>query len=517
MRSIRPLHGAALSLAALLTVTACGSFASSGSSGGSANIADRSLTIALQFTPKAGYALETDDAFVLSQVGCLETLLKYDFDSGQLQPLLATKWTQTSPTAWDFTLREGVKFQDGTALDAAGVAFALNKLLKSATPPRAFTPKVISTVQALNATTVRITTPTPSALLPYRVASVNTGILSKAAYAGRSIDVVKHCTGPFTITAQKPQQSMSLARNDGYWGTKATLAKAEAKFLPDGNARATQVRTGESQVALGLPAASIQELQGDKSIVVSDANTPRTTGLYMNDAKAPFTDPDVRKAIQMTVDLDAIAKTIYSGTVTPAFGPFASSEPWAPKGVQPSAKNVDAAKALLQKAGYGPGKLSLSLRAYTERPEFADLAAVVQEQLKQIGITVKVTMTDYAGLEPSLLNGSYDLALLSRNHLTDIADPAGFFEADYTCKGTFNISHYCDPAFDAKVAQAGAEKDPAARYAIYADLAKQLEENAVTVYLVSDKTIAARRSGVQNFVDDPLGRYALTPQLSLTD
>ncbi|MFI7065788.1 ABC transporter substrate-binding protein [Kribbella sp. NPDC050124] len=514
MRPIRPLSGAALCIAALLPVTACGSFTSSGTS---ASAADRSLTIALQFTPKAGYALETDDAFVLSQVGCLETLLKYDFTSGELQPLLATKWTHTSPTTWDFTLRQGVKFQDGTALDAEGVAFALNKLLKSATPPRAFTPKVVSGVQAVDPTTVRITTPKPSALLPYRVASVNTGVLAKAAYGGRGTDVVKHCTGPFTITAQKPQQSISLERNDAYWGTKATLAKAEAKFLPDGNARATQVRTGESQVGLGVPSASIKELSGDKSVVVSEAATPRTTGLYLNYSKAPFDNADVRKAIQQTVDLDAIAKTIYSGTVEPAFGPFAANEPWAPKGVQPAAKNLEEAKALLQKAGYGPGKLTVSLRAYTERPEFADLAAVVQEQLKQIGITVKISMSDYAGLEPSLLGGTYDLTLLSRNHLTDIADPIGFLEADYTCKGTFNISHYCDPAFDAKLAEANGEKDPAARYVIYAELAKQLQEQAITVFLVSDKTIAARRAGVQNFVDDPLARYALTPQLSLTD
>ncbi len=333
MRPIRPLSGAALCIAALLPLTACGSFTSSG---GAASAADRSLTIALQFTPKAGYALETDDAFVLTQVGCLETLLTYDFGSGELKPLLATKWTQSSPTTWDFTLRQGVKFQDGTAFDADSVAFALNKVLKATTPPRAFKPKVVSGVQALDASTVRITTPKPSPLLPYRLASVNTGILSKAAYGGRGTDVVKHCTGPFTITAQKPQQSISLERNDGYWGTKTTLAKAEAKFLPDGNARATQVRTGESQIGLGIPSASIKELSGDKSLVVSDAATPRTTGLYMNDSKAPFNNPDVRKAIQMTVDLDAIAKTIYNGVVEPAFGPFAANEPWAPKGVQPA-------------------------------------------------------------------------------------------------------------------------------------------------------------------------------------
>src|SRR5215204_4254079 len=106
MRPIHLLRGAALSLAALLTVSACGGFTNSGGSG---TTAGDSLTIALQFTPKSGYALETDDAFVLSQVGCLETLLRYNFQEGELQPMLATKWTQTEPTAWDFTIRDGVK------------------------------------------------------------------------------------------------------------------------------------------------------------------------------------------------------------------------------------------------------------------------------------------------------------------------------------------------------------------------------------------------------------------------
>jgi peptide/nickel transport system substrate-binding protein len=515
MRPIRTLRKGALLVAALMTVTACGSFTASGDSG-SADSSNRSITIALQFTPKAGYALETDDAFVLSQVGCLETLIKYDAETGELLPLLATKWTQTEPTAWDFTIRDGVKFQDGTDLTADSVAFALNRLLKAEVPPRAFTPDVISGVEATDESTVRITTPKPSALLPDRVASVNTGILAKAAFTGKNVDIIRHCTGPFTVVSEKPQQSMSLERNDDYWGGDVALAKADVKFLPDGNARATQVRTGESDIALGLPSSSIAELETDPNIAVTDAETPRTSSLYLNNSKAPFDNPDVRKAIQKAIDLDTIAKTIYSGTVTPAFGPFAANEPWVPQGVEPVTQNVADAKAMLQKAGYGPGDINVSLRGYTERPEFADLAAVIQDQLKQIGIGVKVTMTDYAGMEPSLLDGSYDMALLSRNHLTDIADPIGFFEADYTCKGGYNISHYCNPEFDRRLADANGEESPEARYAIYAELATQLQEDAVSVFLVSDKTIAARRSTVDGFVDDPLARYALTPDLTFS-
>lgn len=131
----------ATSVAVCLTVglSACGSFDDSGQ-GGAAN---QSLVISLQFTPRSNFALETDDALVLSQVGCLETLLTYDDKAAELKPMLATKWTQSTPTTWDFTLRAGVRFQDGVKLTADTVVTALNHVLTATTPPRAFTPKVV--------------------------------------------------------------------------------------------------------------------------------------------------------------------------------------------------------------------------------------------------------------------------------------------------------------------------------------------------------------------------------------
>lgn len=134
------------------------------------------MVISLQFTPRSNYALETDDALVLSQIGCLETLLTYDAEAGELKPKLATSWQQSTPTTWDFKLRESVKFQDGTDLTPGAVVDALRRLLKAEAPPRAFTPKVISAVDAVDPSTVRISTHKPSALVPFRLASANTGI-----------------------------------------------------------------------------------------------------------------------------------------------------------------------------------------------------------------------------------------------------------------------------------------------------------------------------------------------------
>ena len=186
------------------------------------------------FGPQAGWALETDDAFVLTNAGCLEALTRRDAD-GALRPALAESWTRHSPTEWDFAIRPGVVFQDGTPLTAAVVSDALNALLAATAPPRAFSPKRVASVEAVGPMTVRIATPAPSVLLPARVAAPNTGILSPAAFAGATVDPVGHCTGPFEIVEYLPLQAVRLKRNDNYWGGPVSLEAGELRFIPEGS------------------------------------------------------------------------------------------------------------------------------------------------------------------------------------------------------------------------------------------------------------------------------------------
>lgn len=481
-------------------------------SGGSGGGDD--LVISLQFTPRSNWALETDDAQVLTQVGCMETLVRYDEVAGELEPLLATEWTQTEPTAWDFTLRDGVTFQDGTPVTADEVSAALTTALAVEAPARAFGPTVVSSVEAVDESTVRVTTPEESSLVPFRMASSNTGILAPAAYSEAGVDPIGNCTGPFTATKITPNQSILLERNEDYWGGDVALATVEARFIPEGSTRATQVQTGESHIALGIPSTSVPDLEADPAIEVSRESTPRTSGLYFNNSKAPFDNPDVRQAVRLALALEPIATNVYDGSVEPAIGPFAPNEPWAPD-TEPVSQDVEQATALLAGAGYGAGELNVELLGYTERTEFADLAAVIQANLAEIGVTVTVRITDYAAIEPALLDGTYDLALLSRNHLTDIADPIGFLEADYTCEGGYNISQFCDPAVDGLIASANGMTEPEDRHDVYAQVAELLQDQAITAFLVHEQTTAAYRSEVQNFVDDPLARYAVTADLTL--
>lgn len=498
-------------LVAVLATAGCGMSGGS-SSAGSANT-DVSIVIDELFGPAAGWALSTDDAFVLTKAGCLETLVKYQAD-GSLQPLLATVWKQTAPTQWQFTLRQGVKFQDGTNLTAQVVADDLGRLLKAKTPSKAFPPKLVTGVTAMDAQTVQVTTKTADVLMPYRLANPNTGILAAAAFAGDTVKPDNACTGPFTITKEIPQQAIDLKRNDTYWGTKAKIAKAEIRFIADGATRATQVRSGEAQIGKRLPVASVATLSGNRDVKVVTAEVTRTTQLMLNNKKAPFDNVKVRQAIQAAIDVNTINKAVYGGGYRPAVGPFAGTEPWAPRNAAPVAVDTAKATSLLAQSGVNPASIKVTLLAYTEGPQFSDLAAVIQQQLKAIGITVTVKTGESASIEPSLLSGDFDMALLSRNHLGDVADPAGFLSNDYSCSGGYNISHFCDASVDALIAQATGTADATARYALYGQIASQLQAQAVDVFLLHETQSDAVASSVGNFAIHPY--YTLTADLSLT-
>jgi peptide/nickel transport system substrate-binding protein len=472
------------------------------------------ITIAENFPPRAGFALETDDANVLSKAGCLEPLTRIDFDS-KLQPSLAESWTQVSPDVWDFKLRKGVTFQDGKPLTAAAAAASLNAVLRVPTPARAFSPRVIKSVEAVGEDTVRVTTPSPSVLTPLRLAAANAGILSPAAYKEGKIDPVGTCTGPFVITRVNGQQSLSLKRNDSYWGGKVALAEAEIKFIPDANVRATQLRTGEADVAGAVPASTLAALKKTSGVKVVTLATPRTTTLLINTKKPPFDNEKVRQALQLALDLEGIAGSVYEGSVQPAIGPFAPHEPWVQKAAKPASYDVKKAQALLAEAGVKPGSLELEIMAYSEKIEFKDLAAILQDQFKAVGINARIRLAEYKALEPDMIAGRYDVALLSRSHLVDVADPAGFLQSDYGCGGGFNLSQHCDKDFDAKLAMATAEADSGKRYAVYADLAQHLQSKAVNVFVIHEAGNDGYKTRVRNYRIHPLYQYTLTRDLAV--
>ncbi len=504
--------------AALLTIglASCGMGGSSDQGGGGSSDGGGGdhLVYDTEWTPAAAWALESNDAILLSRAGCLETLLRYEVD-GDLAAGLATEWEQKDPKTWSFTLREGVTFQDGTPMTSKEVVGALQHLLDAKTPALAFNPDTIKSVKAADETTVEIATPAVDVLLPYRLSSPSTGILAPKAYAGDKTVIEGTCTGPFTVASETPRQSIDLERNEDYWGEKAELATVQMRFIVDGATRVTQLQTGEAHIIESVPAASRASLEGDDAVTLQTLALPRTTAMLFNDGRAPFDNPEVRRAFQHAIDMQAIADTVYEGAAVPAIGPFSPDDPWAPQDAEPPTFDPDEATKILEDAGVDPADLGFDLIAYNDRPEFADLAAVIQEQLRKIGVTVKIKPGEYASFEPALLEGDFDAVLLARGYLVDLGDPAGFLSSDYTCDGGYNIAHYCDEETDALIKEAAVTEETEARQALYADVAERLQEQAAGVYLVHNTAVSGVRSEVDGYEIHPMNFYGITADLSL--
>ncbi|MEU4693780.1 ABC transporter substrate-binding protein [Actinoplanes sp. NPDC023714] len=492
------------------------------------------LAVALQFPPRSAYAFDADDGALLMTLGVAETLTAVDADA-RPAPSLATAWEQTEdPRTWRFTLREGVTFHDGTPLTADAVVTAITYITGVTAPPRAIAgigltataeeaapekapaeeaaPEKAPADRASAGEAVLLTTAQPDPVLPLRMSSGNLGILAPAAYAGgRQPSVIRTATGPYVLTSVNGADSAVLERNPAYWGTKAGAATVTVRYVTDPQSRALALQSGDVQFAEGLPHASAAAVRSAGGEVVSYP-AARTVELLLNQSAKPFGDLRVRRAVTAAIDRNVLAAQVLEGAAVPASDLFGPAVPWGAAAAPPAA-DAAAAKRLLAEAGHGPdNRLRVRLQTFPNRPEMPVLATAIQSMLADAGITVEVTVGDYAAQEPKLLAGDFDMFLNSRGYLSDFADAASVLSSDYTCTGSYNIDHFCSARFDGLVAGLAATGDVEQRQKGFAKAAAMLTEEAVGVMIVHPNNTVGLR-GVTGFTPDPLGVRPVLPPL----
>ncbi len=469
--------------------------------------------------PHRGWAIETSDGFAMAYIGVLETLVKVDYD-GNMVPFLAESWSQVDDTTWQFNLRKGISFTNGEPFNADAVVKALNYIKNTPTPPSAITAETFKDVEAADEYTVLIHTATFDALIPNRLTSPNTGILAPSAYKAESgpVDPFNTGTGPFILTDEVPDQSLTLVKNPNYWGGEVKLDKATILNVPDAQTRATMLQTGELDIDIHLPVEQLSQIKQNPDITVLEMPTARTTTLHMNMSRKPFNDVKVRQAVAYALDKQAIVDATLEGVGIPAIGPITLSEPWVNSELKGYPYDPEKAKQLLAEAGYKEGDLTVGLWTYSARSNLPLTAIAIQDMLAKVGITAEVRVGQYDPMEPDVLSGNYDLFIISRNHIVDSFDPESFFSSDYSCDGSFNMDQFCDKNFDSLLAQARKLTDIQARYDIYRQLQSILvDEQCVGVYLNYTEILDGVRNNVLNFKLHPLERFVLTADLDVTE
>jgi peptide/nickel transport system substrate-binding protein len=282
------------------------------SSGSSTQSANGSVVLALPMEPTSLDPCDdsTNANARVIRDNVVQALTALNPGTGAVGPLLATSWTHPEPRTWLFTIRPGVTFQDGSPLNAAAVAFGIN---------RAMDPKLVCQTLSLfptatsasvqSAMTVKIVTADPDPILPARMAYVDLPS-PKTPKAGRTSTPIG--TGPYKLTGHVIGQQITLAAYSGYWGPKPQVTKAKYVWRSEDTVRAAMAKTGEADIAMDLPA---QDVTNDSQ--TEDFSENSTFFLRPLTTKAPLNDVRVREALAYAIDKKKITSALMTRTGTP--------------------------------------------------------------------------------------------------------------------------------------------------------------------------------------------------------
>ncbi len=389
-----------------------------------------------------------------------DRLVEQDADQS-FHPHLATSWEE-SPDGmmWVFKLREGVKFHNGEAFDAAAVAAWIPNF---AGTENAFMTEAIDKVEAVDALTVKFVMKRPEPNMLFNLASSFMGVPSPKSYKelGKDYGVTTAIgTGPFKLESFTVSQETVVVRNDDYaWASDlsvnqgaAKIAKITFREIPDQSTAFLELKTGGVDVLLGVPTDFLSIIDAEKAATI--ITMPGTGINYMpiNTAIAPFDSIAVRHATALAVNQKAILDSVYSGVGQEAHNFLISSLPESQ--VEASLGiSFDLAKAneLLEGDGWVKGAdgirvkagVPLTVKLFTQNDtEFKRLTQVIQAQLKDVGMNAEITVFDSSTIRDEYKKNSHQLAV--RGYDWNNADILDWFFAGSRL-GYPNISMWNDP------------------------------------------------------------------------
>ncbi len=439
-----------------------------------------------------------------------ESLVYFDRDS-VLQPLLATEWKATDDTTWEFILRKGVKFHDGSDFNAEVVKANFERLLDpDIASQRLFLFSMIEEIIAVDEYTVLFKTAFPFAPLPAHLAHSGGGIISlkaiKADYdamaAGKDPGSViaqnPVGTGYFRFESWDPGSQVKLVRNEEYWGEKAKLESVTFKVVPESLTRLSELETGYAHISDPVQPSDRGRVESMPNAYLNRQSATSLAYLGFNAQKAPFDDIRVRQAISMAVNKNDIIDGIYEGTAIPAVGPIAPGVFGFDPAVKPMPYDPVKAKELLTAAGYADG---FSTTIWTnDNPARIQIAEYVQSKLRDLGITVTIEVLEWGAYLDNTGEGKHDMFILGWSTPTldgDYAMYALFHSSNFGKAG--NRTFLKDDELDELLDKGRQESDPAKRLAYYKEAQEKLVELAPMLYLLHIEDLTGVNNDVKGF------------------
>lgn len=399
-----------------------------------------------------------------------------EFDRNlNIVPCLAESWEMPDDQTYVFHLRKGVKWHDDTDFVADDVKYSFERLLDPETgAPMMEALTVMEKVEAIDKHTVKISL---SAVSPWFLGALahrrSTVIMQAGAAEKMNLDMEAIGTGPFKLVEFAPGDKLDYVKFDGYWNQPLPyVERFTYKIMPEEEGRIAGLRTGALHFA-SLSPEGAERIEGEEHIEILQFPKAWLQYLNVNVGREPFTDVRVRQAIQYALDRqDIIDKAtagtgVLSGPITTGFGdwciPVEELEEM-PEYRQDTAR----AKELLAEAGY-PDGFETEILVRIGYPQYVAVGVVVAEQLKEVGIEVKVTQLESADFSKRVVKaGGYDYDMLT-GAATFRSDPDAFICQYILPEGAYNVG-YDNPIATDLCQRAGAATDTELRHQLYREL-----------------------------------------------
>jgi peptide/nickel transport system substrate-binding protein len=440
-------------------------------------------------------------------------LVRSDPNGGtNLEPALADRWKISSDgRTYTFHLRPGIKFSNGQPVTAEDVAWTLNRFGN---------PKVNAAMSSVaigygNATvvdpsTVRVKLAKPVSAFLYNISIWPAFILPKDLVEKQGKAFYKHPvgTGPFMVKEYVKGSHITFVRNPNYWEAgKPYLNSVRFNFATDSNSRILALRGGSAQIMDGVPFSQISSLQADKSVEIQSAKVPLFMGLWLNHARKPFTDINVRKAMQYAFDREKMNKDIFAGLGRIPNSVLMGLRYDAPYSVvEPYPYDLEKAKSLMKQSKY-PNGFSTTLQYPSGYDYYKQLVLLMQQELAAIGIKVKLIEEDPATTTSKFLAIKYDMTFPFPSYTSDVTVPDEYaqFLADPSNGLNGFFSNWKDPAIQKMVVKFTTTLSDSERAKQWPEIQKALYEQTPVINVMNLPYVNAHSARTCGTAIDALG------------
>jgi peptide/nickel transport system substrate-binding protein len=447
---------------------------------------------------------------------CYDRLVKYKIVNGEgsteVAPQAAESWkVSANGLVWTFKIRKGIKFDDGTPLDAKAVKFSFERVQSIGKGP-ADNMAAIGSIDVLDDYTVRFTLKNPYGPFLQTLAVDGASIVNPAvmkhdkdkdlaqAWLAENTDG----SGPYKITEWKRGERLVLQAKPNYWAARPKLKTIIIRFMRESSDQLMALQKGDINIAEGILIDQLPALEKDPNIVVRKYPSQFVQYVYLNNRAPSLSNKLVRQALNYAIDYQGIIENVLQGLGVQMRGPIPNGM-WGynPKAFQYT-HDIDKAKQLLRQAGASSG-LNLTLIYSDRQPAWEQIATIMQANLADIGVTLKLQLLDNPTLRDKVDRGDFELCLGVWS--PDYADPSMFMNFWFDSKNfglAGNRAFYKNDTVDDLVRRAIGLSDQKERTSLYGKATDIILDEAPYIYLYQTQTVVPMRKSVQGYAYNPM-------------